>query len=895
MFSSFEKRHDPPYWFGIIPEPAVLTGFGAFLLFGLGLIQTDIEKQILQLAASLACAYFTLDIMIGYKDWVLRRAKKKGKERASLMTFSKNNKKVISDELTFKTFIDENILLNNDGSVSLAFSWQGIDERNLSFDELQNEHKRRVMLLHSLQAETGIAIEHHFLRHNDSSLIDQYVNHHNAVLKKHKIKPIIHDVKMDLANLYRPLVRANRVITVLSLGKAHRFGFIDSVLPNLAKLNKKQVSFATQLKDQFTSIKDDYENAQLFIKDDYKDFILNVINPYSDTHGIDWRYEISSQILNNKPVTHGKILEMDGVFYGTVLLQNYPEMLYKWSNLYCETNCTIHTCQYIQPIDAFIAVDKSAAKDEDEQRTTRGIKGQYRLGAKLRDSKNFKKYVTHTRNSVHRNFFVITFMSQNEQDVLHFSRLFEKRINKDRGRARTDIDLQMAMFYSRLPSQGRNSPFMRSQDHADTLSLMMPFTTFKTGSKVPESLRLSSSGSPVLYAPSTLEVPHELNIAQMGGGKDTQYGLTIAETYHDIRYDILELGTSYRGIIEAVGGHYCKAREQVINPLATYDDFTNASQQIGNTGRDLSRDFINMQTVIVQPIFSDLLSKEFTTPQEIVMNKSLRLLYENPQSVISAPTLPHLLDAIEDIETDEQRHKEAKEFLGNHLSDFLETETGQAFKEQDQFEISPIANAIDFDKFDGKLFDFFLTFTCTRLITNAMSTTTRNQILLNEYGVFVEKAPAVMRTVTLTIDRMGRKELCGLSRNTQDFEDITSLGTGAVNAIPNKTLLSRVDKHAEIGSILKIPESIIHSWELFLSPEVMDTKGYRQAIVCQRDEWYQLHLEFPSLLLDLMNTKGADKAIREKVYNKVSNPYERIKLFRELKSKRDKLNETPIL
>ena len=248
------------------------------------------------------------------------------------------------------------------------------------------------------------------------------------------------------------------------------------------------------------------------------------------------------------------------------------------------------------------------------------------------------------------------------------------------------------------------------------------------------------------------------------------------------------------------------------------------------------------------------------------------------------------LTALEDIKIEKQRQIDARDFLGTKLDDFFEKETGSAFLEQDQFTISPIANAIDFDKFNGELFEYFLTFTCTRLITNAMTSAQRNQIVLNEYGVLIERAPEIMRWVTLTVDRMGRKDATGLSRITQEMSDVTALGTGAINAIQNKTLLSRGDGHIEIGQQLKIPQSIVTKWQNFQSPEVMDKKGYRNGIVCQQGDWYNLHLQFPQLLLDLMNTKAQDKGLREIVYSRESDPFKRIQLFNELKIQR-KLKE----
>ncbi len=838
---------------------------------------------------------YTIDVLIGYSDWYLRETKRRGAELLKLKTFSQKKDRAITKVINYLTFIDNHIIKNKDGTLSICFTWFGLDDRNLSIDELQAEHSKRVAFLKGFSADDGISVENHFLRLKDARKILAYKKFHQEINKKHSIPPIIHEVKMNLADSYIPLARENTVFSVITIGKPHTFGVLDAILPKLNRLKKEKIDLSAKLYDYWSYFKDEFAGADLVTKDRFIELIQKVNNPFAEYHGIDWRYEIASQLITEKPKTNSKTLQIGSIYYRVVVLQGYPKLKFKWSNLYCERSTNIHVCQYYQPVNTSIAIDTTATKDVDEQKSTTGAKGQYQLGAKLNDSRSFKKYVSQTQNAIHRNFFIATFMGESEEEVIRHSTDFEKQVNRSEGRARTDIDIQAGMYFSRLPGQGRIAPFIREQDHSDTIALMMPFTTYLTGSKRPESMRMTSSGAPVFYSPSDLEVPHELCVAQMGGGKDTQLGLTISETFHAIRYDIIELGTSYRGIIEAIGGRYCKAREQIINPLAGYDEFDRSKQQIGNTGRDLSRDFVNMQTAIIQPIFADSLGGNFTTVQELVMNKAIRALYENPVRKLESPLLPDLLQFIDRVETEEQRHEDAKNLLADSLSDFLELDIGKEFKNKDQFIISPVANAIDFDKFSGKLFEFFLTFVCTRLITNAMASSSRNQIVLNEYGTLVERAPAVMKTVTMTLDRMGRKELCGLSRNTQELDDVTDIGTGAINAIPNKILLSRTDRHQELGDKLLMPEMMVRAWEGFLPPEVMDQKGYRQAIVSQRNQWHNLYLLFPQLLLDLMNTSGKDKSIREQVYDTTQDPYERIALFRKLKAQRSADNENHII
>ncbi len=182
------------------------------------------------------------------------------------------------------------------------------------------------------------------------------------------------------------------------------------------------------------------------------------------------------------------------------------------------------------------------------------------------------------------------------------------------------------------------------------------------------------------------------------------------------------------------------------------------------------------------------------------MEKALRQLYENPGEG-EAPTLPMVMEALGEIQATTDGQVEAKKVLQGELREFLETETGRAFTAQDQFTISPpIANAIDFGGFSGELLEYYMTFMVVRLATNAMSRGVRSQIVLNEYKMLLQNAADPIRWITLTIDRMGRKEWVGLTRITQGVDEVRSVDPEALSSIPNQTLLSRSDGHARLVS-----------------------------------------------------------------------------------------------
>ena len=645
-YSTFESRLHPAYVLGWIPEPTFYLGIPALIFLYMSTAQDTGFNTVLYLMLGISTLVAGLVLGYNYKDSVLMSAKEKGSSQKKRKTFDLSHTKALyGDFLSLHSAINDNVVMHNDGGVSLAFEWGGVDNRNYSVNEHQKEHDRRRAYLHTLVSHTGLTVEHHFLRTQDASVIDAYTEHHNKVSKKHKIPKIIQDIKSQLAAQYRPYARSNKVVTVLSISKPPLMSF-QGLLQYMGfmtgKVKNDAESYAQTLMKIFSQVKSDYPDANLFSCEEYTNFFQSVAG---ESPGIDLRFLLNEQLLSEKPVTSDDVLKKGNQYYKVVTLQVYPDMELSWVYLFSEGACNVHAAQFIQPLDTHKVLDKSAVADEEEIKGQQGgARGSYKLKAKLKDSRDFKSYVTATRNSVHRNFYVVTFFGDNKDSVDGSASNFERHVRDNQGKARIDIDLQHSMWLYRLPGQGRFSSFSRKEDHADTLADMMPFTTFKTGSEIKESLRFTSSGSPVTFAPSKLEVPHELVVAQMGGGKDTQFGLTVAETFQDIRYDFIELGNSYQGVIEAIGGNYCRAREQVINPLAPYSDFNNSIKNGEDQTGNLEREFINVQSAILMSIFKGMGADSYTDSEEIVVNKAVRLLYEQQIPGKAAPILPDLFN-----------------------------------------------------------------------------------------------------------------------------------------------------------------------------------------------------------------------------------------------------------
>lgn len=879
--NSYEKRLEAPV-FGGFPQPTLLLGALAFVTLAFAIVLPVLPVKILFGGFSVGAFGVAGYIWLIYDDWLIWRSNLMGKKMKKAVSLGAEKQFSYCDGFSWKTHLDDNYIAHAGDVVSVAFTWNGIHDRYFCPEEHTVELMRRIALLRSLPTDCGLVIENHLIRVADDRLVDAYLEAGESGFKGKEMPPIVRDIRQQLAAMYRPLARSNRVLTVLSIGKGLDGTFFGFLKNTAIQRHRGQKNLHEQLRAQVQSLQGDYRGLRVLDKNEYQRVIQKLQQPYDEPHAVDWRFNLAEQMAITKPVWAEGCLKINNTYAACMLVQIYPDLVPGWVHKFVEAPIDLHVCQIIAPKAVGEALDKSREQSGIEQATISEKKGAEFAQSKMSDAAKYRHYVADLCLPVADNAYIVTITSKNRDTTLRFAERFKRDVVAfNNGLVRDNEDLQHELFRIRLPGMGRSSHYWR-EDHGHTVAAMMPYTTFSHGVDNPESLRISSSGQLVGFSPSKLSVPHGLIVAEMGGGKDTEMGTRFIETYSLIWYCIIELGNSYQGAIEAVGGRYCRAREQVINPLPSYDEYHGAKAMAAAGAGNLDADFIIAQTIIMTPIINGMKGSPFTRSQESVMQKALRHIYENPVSGKEAPVLPYVLEALPGVEAKSQDQEDAKKYLHAHLFEFLDSETGKSFCKEDQFVISPIANGIDFDKFSGELFDFYMTFISTRFVTNAMSRGARSEIVLNEYKVLIERAPEAIRWITLTLDRMGRKDWTGLTRITQGMTELETFDKDALDAMPNRMLLARRRGHQDIGKTLEIPDGMTAEWASFPSTDVMDQKGYREAITCQLGEWHRLYLKFPQLCLDLMNTRAEDKLARDEAYRQSSDPYERIAIRKQI-------------
>ena len=100
-----------------------------------------------------------------------------------------------------------------------------------------------------------------------------------------------------------------------------------------------------------------------------------------------------------------------------------------------------------------------------------------------------------------------------------------------------------------------------------------------------------------------------------------------------------------------------------------------------------------------------------------------------------------------------------------------------------------------------------------------------------------------------------------------------------------KSLLYRPDEHLEIAQRISLAPGALQKWQAYKNPM---GKNYRPGLRLVGDNCFDLFLTFPQTLLDLSGTdtscKPTDLEIKDQVAMQTNDPFERLKLFRELRN-----------
>jgi hypothetical protein len=400
---------------------------------------------------------------------------------------------------------------------------------------------------------------------------------------------------------------------------------------------------------------------------------------------------------------------------------------------------------------------------------------------------------------------------------------------------------------------------------------------YRPGDAHAESLRLGHASQLIGFDLSHQSVAHAMTVAMTGAGKGVDKVTTIAETYPlNVDWYIAEIGTTYQWVVEAFGGTYTRIDPDhtVINPLPRYS--------VANHHTPLPLDSALAGGTLQALAF--LLTDGATTldvHSSAAAEMALQMLYANTGAQDAAPTLEDYLKELERADYFEHEDQtSAAKRMANNLHSFLCTTAGRIFTRPDNLELSPGITGVDLKdvgKASPQLLKFYLVFLSLRMAHMAFYTTANPaRVLLDEMHEFVRVYPEVVGALISGIARMGRKENAAIDIVTQGIREIDVIEKEVLNSMPLRSLLYRADEWDEIASRINMPARPLEVWKQFEYPLDRD---YRPALRSVGNRYYQLHLVFPELLLDLADTSPAALALKATIAKQTRDPLKRLELL----------------
>ena len=766
------------------------------------------------------------------------------------------------------------VVCHQDGASSVSLAWEGFDTEMSTPAETANKWTELYTLIGLLGLD--YCPEFHFYRESDSSLADEYLEQNSKIIRGHTVA---NAVRVAIAAHLAPYGMSNRVVLVLTRVPVKGFAF------GAKRQLVKQGEAAEALLIAAKTLASKLPGGRIKTVDEYTHDIIQSFNRDAFLRGwnyqLDPRFLMSEQLLSVAPRLEGKHVRIGDQLCKVLLISMYPDAQPGWFLGLATLPIPFHVSQIVMPVDTRQSL-RASERASDVAEGTLGKRGRSQHMKSMSDLAGFQAYVTENNLGIYKNAYIIHLhgtaeeLETNERSVIDW-------IEAAGGQVRSESWMQLPYFRAGQPGQGYRCPKFRP-DHTWLVANMAPVQVYRTGERNPESLRLGASGALIGFSTSTQVVPHSFTVAITGGGKGVEKVAQIAETYpFGIDWYIAEIGGSYRWIVEAFGGVYSKIdpSETVVNPLPPYMVADkNAALPLD---AKLAGGTVNALSFLLTDGKTDLPIHHAAAAQS-----ALQLLYAVQPIGKEAPTLADLLIELEnsskELESEPQR-KAAQEMTQN-LSSFLETTEGRIFARPDNLVLSEGITGVDLkevDRASPKLLKFYLVFLALRFNHLAFARRNPARVLLDEMHKFVAIAPDVVGKLISELARMGRKDAAAIDLVTQGVAEIDIIEAEVLNSMPLRTLLFRSDGHDQIASRIAMPAGPLEIWKRYPYPLNFD---WRPAIKSVGQDYYNLHLTFPNILLDLSATSPTDLDLKDQIGATVSDPLQRLHLFRLAKESR---------
>ncbi len=756
------------------------------------------------------------------------------------------------DLYTWSHGLTEHVMAHTDGAVSVAILWHGLDGE---FEDAAGRAQAWGLMKNVIAAlPDGHWLECHLWRESSPGAVRGYLDIYESAPRQ---SPFSRAFRAAMADHVAPYLVTNSVALIVGClpGGRHR----------LRKALGRQADQGQDLGALAARIAALLPGGRVATLLEYTTLIQKSYDRGRPITRIDPWLSLSEQIIAFSPRTKGRHIEVNASRVKVLYLHLYPQAEPAWILSLASGPVRLHVSQVVLAADTEHALRASERADRLAHGTM-GHKGRERQSAIVQDMQGFRQTVAQSDLSIHRNAYVIC-IEFDESQRFEIERLIS-RIESLGGRIRDDKFIQLPFFRTSQPGQGYRSPLWRP-DHSTQIVNMAPVQVFRAGSIYPESLRIGLSGQAVAFDYGHQTVAHGFTVAMTGAGKGVDKVATIAETYPlGIDWYVLEIGGTYRWVVEALGGTYTRLDPSAaaVNPLPP--------RSAGVSGLDpmLESGTLNILAFILTDGRTVLDFHEAAAGAS-----ALGRLYLGPAT--RDPGLVDFLKSLESLSDVSSEQRQAAQKMSANLHSFLETPEGRIFAGADNIQVSAGMSGIDLrdvDRASPKLLTFYLVFLCLRFLNLAFANAQPTRVLLDEIHRLVAHAPEVLRRLVSEIARMGRKEAAAIDIVTQGLAEIDSLEKEIVNSMPLRSLLYRSDGWDEIAERIGMPAQALSIWRRLPFPLGLP---WRPAIRSVGHHYYALKLSFPPLVLALADTTPEGLARKESISRETTDPLVRIARF----------------
>jgi len=801
--------------------------------------------------------------------------------------------KKYSDKFTWRYPVDDHCLGHHDGVISLAIGWKGYQFEMLSDDQKIGHAFNLYQLISRLNTE--LVVEFHLFREYDHSLADTYLAKNKDMVRAKEFGAYFRQEMADHVGRYG--LTNSPYVVITTKPNISAFSFLSPKIEF-----DQQAKAAVELKEKVEDFLRFLPDSKILGVDDYWEMLVrsNDRDRHRSGNGLtfDSRFHINEVVAATKPEWTGQFLKNKSTFSWVGIMDVYPNQVTHpgWVEpIFSMSKCELHCSQILKGTDTQSKISKSAdefalEKESLEQRGADFARG------KLQGNSDFRQYISDNDLSIVENAWVLVVHSPVEDDLKESVHDIMTWCESQGARLQSNRDIAYAFWRVSQPGQGYQSPFWRDDAH-DLIANMVPSVAFDQGTE-PQMLRLTGQNQLVGFSNIDDAPNHGFKAAKSRSGKGQNDVVEIVETYPlGVNHYVSEVGPSHRWVIEALGGRYLEIdpSNMVINPFPNYQEATefDIDQERPLPILFVSSLLKSLAFVLTGGVksFSKLgpEGEHLGARADIALQAlySVGLLQGKPLD--TAPTFIDYYEVAQLLmeQAEDSQDKKSYKLLLANLNTFLSKSAGRVYDgSRKQLNLTGDLIGVDFYPLtksgDAFLSSLYLTSTLLRTAQLAMASPKPAYLRLDELHEFTRMDAEQVSVLCNQIARMGAKANAYIMLISQALEDI-DLTDGVSQSMLHKELLYLESGHQNITEVYDIPQKAIDLWRSFPDPKTNKLQ-YRQSVRFLGDErFFNLHLTFPQVLLDLGDTSSKSLLIKKEIEKITQDPWERLRLFRARK------------